>query len=133
MMQRILLVLNKLCLDAGAASSVACGRISYAFGWTGPALTIDTACSSSLVSCHSAVKALHSGECLMVRLGHNITSSYVYASLAEDHCDQAQHESSPVDKWLHWQHRNHTWQWDMGAHHAPHHCYGVGHPKVLRG
>ena len=56
-----------MCLTAGAASSVACGRVSYAFGWTGPALTIDTACSSSLVSCHSAVKALRGKECVAVR------------------------------------------------------------------
>ncbi len=58
---------NGMHLRVGATSSVACGRISYAFGWTGPALTIDTACSSSLVSCHAAVKALRGGECEAVR------------------------------------------------------------------
>lgn len=38
------------------------GRISYAFGFTGPCLSTDTACSSSLVSTHLAAKALLCGE-----------------------------------------------------------------------
>ncbi|MGW0811634.1 beta-ketoacyl synthase N-terminal-like domain-containing protein, partial [Nonomuraea sp. NPDC002799] len=41
-------------LATGSASSVASGRISYVFGFEGPAITIDTACSSSLVAIHLA-------------------------------------------------------------------------------
>ncbi|MGW4079192.1 SDR family NAD(P)-dependent oxidoreductase, partial [Streptomyces asiaticus] len=63
-------------LLTGTASSVASGRLSYAFGLEGPAATIDTACSSSSVALHLAVQALRQSECsLAVAAGATVLSS----------------------------------------------------------
>ncbi|KIW31320.1 uncharacterized protein PV07_02977 [Cladophialophora immunda] len=80
LMQRDFLDNSNYDLDAlstyaatGAAASILSNRVSYAFGWHGPSMTIDTACSSSLVAVHLAVQQLRTGASqVAVAAGSNL-------------------------------------------------------------
>ena len=60
------------------ALSVACGRISYIFGFNGPCASLDTACSSSLVSTHISSRMIKGTECASGIAGGVSTSLQAY-------------------------------------------------------
>jgi polyketide synthase 5 len=48
--------------NPGTISCMASGRVAYALGLHGPAVTMDTACSSGLFAIHQACRSLNDGE-----------------------------------------------------------------------
>ncbi|OBF11849.1 polyketide synthase [Mycobacterium sp. ACS4331] len=56
-------------LITGTSLGVISGRIAYLLDLAGPALTVDTSCSSALAAFHTAVAALHSGDCDLALAG----------------------------------------------------------------
>ena len=74
--------------STGSSFSAAIGRVSYAFGFEGPAVALDTACSSSLVALHQASVGLLRGEAdvalaggVNVILGGELTSVFREAGM----------------------------------------------------
>ncbi|ELS00843.1 beta-ketoacyl synthase [Xenococcus sp. PCC 7305] len=56
-------------LTTGNTHSLASGRLSHFFNFTGPSISLDTACSSSLVAVHLAIKSLRDRECNLALVG----------------------------------------------------------------
>ena len=86
--------------STGTIRAFLCGRLSYYFGWSGPAEVIDTACSSSLVAINRAVKAVQRGECTQALTGgiNTITGINNFLDLAKAGFLSPTGQCKPFDK-----------------------------------
>ena len=66
--------------DAETELADIANRVSFAFDFLGPSLTVDTACSAALTALHLALHSLRRGECdalglFIQRFGHIINKT----------------------------------------------------------
>ncbi|KAK5166036.1 polyketide beta-ketoacyl-synthase [Saxophila tyrrhenica] len=73
--------------STGTLRAFLSGKVSYAFGLSGPSSVIDTACSSSLVAISQACRALVNGDCSAALAGgvNAMTSLNMYLGLSRAH------------------------------------------------
>ncbi|KAB8227364.1 beta-ketoacyl synthase [Aspergillus alliaceus] len=85
--------------STGTLRAFLSGKISYAYGWSGPSIVIDTACSSSLVSVVMACRALAQGDCTTALAGgvNVITSPDMYLGLSRAHFLSLTGQCKPFD------------------------------------
>ncbi|KAI0685572.1 beta-ketoacyl synthase [Cytidiella melzeri] len=83
----------------GTMNSFLSGKVSYAFGFSGPSLVIDTACSSSMVAIHQACRALNNKDCNAALAGgvNVITSPDMYIGLDRAHFLSSTGQCKPWD------------------------------------
>ncbi|EED12747.1 polyketide synthase, putative [Talaromyces stipitatus ATCC 10500] len=85
--------------STGTLRAFLSGKISYAFGWSGPSVVIDTACSSSTVAILNACRALAAGDCSAALAGgaNVITSPDMYIGLSRAHFLSSTGQCRPFD------------------------------------
>ncbi|KAH8088988.1 ketoacyl-synt-domain-containing protein [Cristinia sonorae] len=85
--------------STGTLHAFLSGKISYAFGFSGPSMVIDTACSSSTVAIYQACRALNNGDCNAAVAGgvNVITSPDMYIGLDRAHFLSSTGQCKPWD------------------------------------
>ncbi|MFE3544339.1 amino acid adenylation domain-containing protein [Nocardia sp. NPDC059177] len=56
-------------VSTGSSTAGIANRVSYAFDFIGPSMTVDTMCSASLTAVHLACRSLRDGECEVALVG----------------------------------------------------------------
>ncbi|KAI0919364.1 Type I Iterative Polyketide synthase (PKS) [Taiwanofungus camphoratus] len=85
--------------STGTLQAFLSGKVSYAFGFSGPSMVIDTACSSSMVAIHQACRSLAIGDCsAAIAGGVNVMASPdMYLGLDRAHFLSATGQCRPWD------------------------------------